>query len=81
MNKEEIKQIIEALIQERATLEEKLPHLENLTEGEKSALYQSFKKNAALIIKFEKELYNIDFQEWWLFIEEYSKELIKLNKQ
>lgn len=80
MSKEELKQLIDELMEYRFSLVEKLSHIDNLTIEEKKNLYNSFKENSQLLVQAEHELSKLEFQEWWSFIEQCSKELIKLKQ-
>lgn len=79
--KEELLQIIEQIQQQRESLYEKLSQINKLTYVEKEELYNSFRENFTLLVHLEKELNDLEFQEWCLFMEECSKELGKLKKQ
>lgn len=81
MDREELLSIAKILVKERYVLEEKLINIEQLTLEDKNELYESFQNNFDLMRSVENELKNMEVQNWWEFIEQCTKELIKLKKQ
>lgn len=81
MDREELLSIAKILVKERYVLEEKLINIEQLTLEDKNELYESFQNNFDLMRSVENELKNMEVQKWWEFIEQCTKELIKLKKQ
>lgn len=79
--KEELIQIIEQLLLEREFLYDKLSQINKLTDVEKEELHNSFRENFTLLVHLERELNELELQEWCSFMEECVKELGKLNKQ
>lgn len=80
MEIEEIQSIVEILMQERSSSEDKLSILQKLTQEEINDLYLSLNDNFDLLRRLEDILKKKKFQKQWEFIEQCTEEMIKLKK-